>query len=113
MTITLFDIEFNTGVLLPQHQWVNVAVSWDKTFGKLQMYHNGKLMWSKNTQSEKSATGKPSFSKSQFVASGCLMLGQKAKRPCKQRIASSSYRGELADLLIHKGVLNVHQIQEA
>ena len=113
MTIDLFDVEFKTGIYPPQHKWFNVAVSWDKTFGQLKMYHDGKLVWSKNTQAVKSKTGKPPFSRSEFVASGCLMLGQKAKRPCKQRIASSSYRGELADLLVHKGVLNVQQIQEA
>jgi len=113
MTIDLFDVEFKTGVHVPQHKWVNVAVSWDTTFGQLKMYHDGKLVWTKNTQAEKSATGKPSFAKSKFVASGCLMLGQKAKRPCKQRIAASSFKGEITDLLVHRGVLNRAAIEEA
>jgi len=113
MTIDLFDVEFKTGIYPPPHKWFNVAVSWDKTFGQLKMYHDGALVWSKNTQSVKSATGKPSFSKSEFIASGCLMLGQKAKRPCKQRIASTSFKGEIADLLVHHGVKTKVEIETA
>merc|ERR1712072_741992 len=94
ITLDLFDVSFSTGVKAPKHKWFNVAVSWSKTFGKLTLYINGEKKWEKNTHSVSPAKGKPAFSKAEFVPSGCFMLGHKAKRPCKQRVVESSFKGE-------------------
>jgi len=89
-----------------------VAVSWEKVFGKLVLHIDGKEVWSTATHDAKPANGKVAFSKAEFIGSGCLMLGQKAKRPCAERMAWTSYLGELTDFQLLSGALTTSQIKE-
>jgi len=113
ITLELFDVEFPTDVEVPKFKWFNVAVSWDKKFGNLKLHIDGKEKWKKATQEAKPKEGKPQFGESEFLAGGCLMMGHKAKKPCKSRIASTGFVGEMADLLVHRGVLTSEAITDA
>lgn len=91
--VYLMDKKFQTSVHAGGNQWTHIAVTWNSVSGKLSVFKNGKMAWSK----------KKIFQGKKITPGGCLMLGQRAKKACKTRIPKDSYKGQLTDVMLWKG----------
>jgi hypothetical protein len=106
----LFDVSYNTQIEAPKFKWFNVAASWSRNTGAV-LHINGQQVWTRAgvpQEQWKDKTGEPL----EFISGGCFMMGHKAKRPCKERIASSSFSGEIADILVWGGILDTDTVTE-
>jgi len=113
IVIDLFDTPFDTGRKSNKHKWEHVAVSYETQFGNLKLHIDGVQVFTKETFSLTQGDGNgQSFSDLSFVSGGCVMLGQKAKRPCRERIPETSFKGEMADFLIVKGQVTEKDLEE-
>lgn len=105
--LDLFDRTFDTEVVAEMHKWFYLTLQWDTNSGVYRMYIDAKEKWKQDT-----FKNPYDFTKKEFVPGGCVMIGQKAKKPCKERIPESSYKGEVAEFIILYGAVPKTEIEE-
>jgi len=102
LNVFVMDQKIMTPIRLPLHRWLHIAVTWDSAKGWLKLYINARLRFKKAGIK----------SKASITPAGCLMLGQLAKKQCKQAIKKYSFSGLISDFMVWRSVLPQKKIRQ-